>query len=325
MSKSAPLFNRLALIGTGLIGSSIARAARALGVVDEIVATSRSAATRQRVVELGLADRVAATAAEAAAGADLIMVCVPIGACGAVAREIGPHLKPGAIVSDVGSVKSAVVREMAPHLPAHVHFIPGHPVAGTEDSGPDAGFAELFVNRWCILTPASDADQSAVARLAQFWKAFGANVEIMSAEHHDLVLAVTSHVPHLIAYNIVGTAFDLRHVTESEILKYSAGGFRDFTRIAASDPTMWRDIFLNNKDAVLEVLGRFNEDLATLTRAIRHGDGDTLFKIFTEHRAIRRGMIQYNLDAPAPNFRHPDAEAHTEPPLPRPYAVSDDD
>jgi cyclohexadieny/prephenate dehydrogenase len=213
---------------------------------------------------------------------------------------------------------------MAPHLPAGVHFIPGHPVAGTEDSGPDAGFAELFINRWCILTPAKDADSSAVDRLSQFWKAFGASVEIMSPEHHDLVLAVTSHVPHLIAYNIVGTAFDLRHVTESEILKYSAGGFRDFTRIAASDPTMWRDIFLHNRDAVLEVLGRFNEDLSTLTRAVRNGDADTLFNIFAERRAIRRGMIQFNLDSPAPDFQSADSKPKADP-IPRPYAASNDD
>ena len=325
MTKSAPLFNRLALIGVGLIGSSIARAARALGVVDTIVASSRSEATRERVSSLGLADRVVETNAEAAEGADLVIVCVPIGACGAVAREIGPHLKAGAVVSDVGSVKAEVMREMAPHIPPGVHFVPAHPVAGTENSGPDAGFAELFVNRWCILTPAKDADKAAVDRLSRFWKAFGASVEIMSAEHHDLVLAVTSHVPHLIAYNIVGTAFDLRHVTESEILKYSAGGFRDFTRIAASDPTMWRDIFLNNKDAVLDVLGRFNEDLATLTRAIRRGDGDTLFKLFAERRAIRRGMVQFNLESPAPKFAQPGAEAPAEPPLPRPYAASGDD
>jgi cyclohexadieny/prephenate dehydrogenase len=320
-----PLFHRLALIGVGLIGSSIARAARALGVVDEIVVTSRSEPTRQRVAELGLADRITANSAEAVADADLVIVCVPIGACEAVAREIGPKLKPGAIVSDVGSVKSAIVRDMAPHIPAGVHFIPGHPVAGTEHSGPDAGFAELFVNRWCILTPAKNADSGAVERLSQFWKAFGASVETMSPEHHDLVLAVTSHVPHLIAYNIVGTAFDLRHVTESEILKYSAGGFRDFTRIAASDPTMWRDIFLNNKDAVLEVLGRFNEDLATLTRAIRRGDGDTLFNLFAERRAIRRGMVQFSLDAPAPDFGQAASEAPAEPPLPRPYAASGED
>ena len=324
MSSRAPLFDRLALIGVGLIGGSIARAARALGMVRTIVATSRSERTRQRIDELQLADLVVDTAAAAVADADLVFVCVPIGACGAVAREIGPHLKPGAIVSDVGSVKGDVIREMAPHLPAGVHFIPGHPVAGTEDSGPDAGFAELFVNRWCILTPPKDADPAAVERLSQFWKAFGASVEIMSAQHHDLVLAVTSHVPHLIAYNIVGTAFDLRLVTESEILKYSASGFRDFTRIAASDPTMWRDIFLHNKDAVLEVLGRFNEDLATLTRAVRRGDGQTLYDIFAERRAIRRGMIHFNLDAPAPDFQHPDASPRSDP-LPRPYAASDED
>jgi cyclohexadieny/prephenate dehydrogenase len=317
-----PLFNRLALIGVGLIGGSIARAARALGSVETIVATSRSERTRERIGELGLADQVVATAAEAVAGADLVIVCVPIGACGAVAQEIGPHLKRGAIVSDVGSVKEAILRDMAPHIPAGVHFIPGHPVAGTEDSGPDAGFAELFVNRWCILTPPKGTDQTAIERLSQFWTAFGASVEIMSAEHHDLVLAVTSHVPHLIAYNIVGTAFDLRLVTESEILKYSAGGFRDFTRIAASDPTMWRDIFLHNKDAVLEVLGRFNEDLATLTRAVRRGDGETLFNLFAERRAIRRGMSQLNLNAPAPDFQRPETEPRPEPLL-RPYASDD--
>jgi cyclohexadieny/prephenate dehydrogenase len=319
-----PQVKRLALVGVGLIGSSIARAARALDVVEEIVVTSRSEPTRRRAAELGLADRVTETAAEAVVGADLVIVCVPIGACAAVAQEIGPRLEQGAIVSDVGSVKCAIVRDMAPHMPDGVHFIPGHPVAGTEHSGPDAGFAELFVNRWCILTPGKDAESGAVERLAQFWKAFGASVEIMSPEHHDLVLAVTSHVPHLIAYNIVGTAFDLRHVTESEVLKYSAGGFRDFTRIAASDPTMWRDIFLNNKDAVLEVLGRFNEDLATLTRAIRRGDGETLFELFAERRAIRRGMVALNLDAPAPNFQRTASEK-PEPPLPRPYAASGDD
>jgi cyclohexadieny/prephenate dehydrogenase len=323
VTKPAPLFNRLALIGVGLIGSSIARAARALGIVETIVATSRSEATRRRVAELGLADQVVERNAAAAEGADLVIVSVPVGVCGAVASEIGPRLRPGAIVSDVGSVKSDVVREMAPHIPAGVHFIPGHPVAGTEHSGPDAGFAELFVNRWCILTPAKDADQAAVQRLTQFWEAFGASVEIMSADHHDLVLAVTSHVPHLIAYTIVGTAFDLRLVTESEILKYSAGGFRDFTRIAASDPTMWRDVFLHNKDAVLEVLGRFNEDLATLTRAIRRGDGETLLNLFAERRAIRRGMSALSLDSPAPDFRRPDLEPRRDP-LPRPYAGSDD-
>jgi cyclohexadieny/prephenate dehydrogenase len=316
------MFHRLALIGVGLIGGSIARAARGLGIVDEIVATSRAEPTRERIRQLGLADDVVDTAAAAVKDADLVIACVPIGACGAVAKEIGPHLKPGAIVSDVGSVKSAVVRDMAPHIPPGVHFIPGHPVAGTEDSGPDAGFAELFINRWCILTPAKDAEAGAVERLSQFWKAFGASVEIMSPEHHDLVLAVTSHVPHLIAYNIVGTAFDLRLVTESEILKYSASGFRDFTRIAASDPTMWRDIFLHNRDAVLEVLGRFNEDLAVLTKAVRNGDGETLYNVFAERRAIRRGMIHFTLDAPAPEFQHADGKPKADP-IPRPYAADD--
>jgi cyclohexadieny/prephenate dehydrogenase len=316
------MFNRLALIGVGLIGGSIARAARGLGLVDTIVATSRSEPTRQRIRDLGLADDVVDTAAAAVKDADLVIVSVPIGASGAVAKEIGPHLKQGAIVSDVGSVKAAVVRDMGPYIPAGVHFIPGHPVAGTEDSGPDAGFAELFINRWCILTPPKDADPTAVEKLSQFWKAFGASVELMSPEHHDLVLAVTSHVPHLIAYNIVGTAFDLRLVTESEILKYSASGFRDFTRIAASDPTMWRDIFLHNREAVLDVLGRFNEDLSTLTRAVRNGDADTLYNTFAERRAIRRGMIHFTLDAPAPDFQHADAKPKADP-IPRPYAADD--
>ena len=322
MTERAPLFNRLALIGVGLIGGSIARAARGLGIVGSIAATSRSEPTRQRIRELGLADEVFDTADAAVKDADLVIVSVPIGASGAVAKQIGPHLKAGAIVSDVGSVKAAVVRDMAPYIPAGVHFIPGHPVAGTEDSGPDSGFAELFINRWCILTPPKDADPAAVERLSQFWKAFGASVEIMSPEHHDLVLAVTSHVPHLIAYNIVGTAFDLRLVTESEILKYSASGFRDFTRIAASDPTMWRDIFLHNREAVLEVLGRFNEDLAVLTKAVRNGDGQTLYDIFAERRAIRRGMIHFTLDAPAPDFQNAEGKPKADP-IPRPYAADD--
>jgi cyclohexadieny/prephenate dehydrogenase len=315
--SAPPLFNRLALIGVGLIGSSIARAARAQGAVRSIVATARSAATRRRVAELGLADQVVETNAAAVEGADLAIVCVPVGACGAVAREIGPHLKPGAIVSDVGSVKGSVLREMAPHLPAGVHFVPAHPVAGTEHSGPDAGFAELFVGRWCILTPPPQADNDAVERLAAFWRLLGANVETMSAEHHDLVLGITSHLPHLIAYTIVGS-----QVTRSEVLQFSAGGFRDFTRIAASDPTMWRDVFLHNKDAVLEMLGRFNEDLSMLTRAIRRGDGDALFDQFTRTRAIRRGIVEIGQDSPAPDFGRPHPDLPHEP-LPRPYAVDD--
>jgi cyclohexadieny/prephenate dehydrogenase len=320
VTTQKPLYNRLALIGLGLIGSSIARAARAQHVVRSIVATARSAATRKRVAELGLADQVVESNAAAVEGADLVIVCIPVGACGEVAREIAPRLMAGATVSDVGSVKGSVVRDMAPHLPPHVHFVPAHPVAGTEHSGPDAGFAELFVNRWCILTPLPNADEAAVKRLATFWSALGANVETMSAAHHDLVLAVTSHLPHLIAYTIVGTADELSEVTRSEVLKFSAGGFRDFTRIAASDPTMWRDVFLANKDAVLEVLGRFNEDLAALTRAMRSGDADTLFDHFSRTRAIRRGIVEIGQDSPTPDFGRPHPGLPVEP-LPRPYAA----
>ena len=245
------------------------------------------------------------TNAEAVEGADLVIVCVPVGVCGAVAKEIGPHLKAGAIVSDVGSVKGSIVRDMGPHLPETVHFVPAHPVAGTEHSGPDAGFAELFENRWCILTPPEGTDPEAVDKLAAFWRLLGANVEVMTPEHHDLVLAVTSHLPHLIAYTIVGTADELEAVTRSEVLKFSAGGFRDFTRIAASDPVMWRDVFLNNKEAVLEMLGRFNEDVAALTKAIRRGDGEALYDHFTRTRAIRRGVIEAGQDTPVPDFGRP--------------------
>jgi cyclohexadieny/prephenate dehydrogenase len=319
MSKPEPLFNRLALIGIGLIGSSIARAVRAQGAARTIVATARSPKTRRRVAELGIADQVVETNAAAVAGADLVIVCVPVGACGAVAKEIGPHLSAGAIVSDVGSVKGSVVRDMAPHLPKTVHFIPAHPVAGTEYSGPDAGFAELFVNRWCILTPPDGTNQDAVEKLAAFWRLLGANVEIMAPDHHDLVLAITSHLPHLIAYTIVGTADELQAVTRSEVLKFSAGGFRDFTRIAASDPTMWRDVFLTNKDAVLEMLGRFNEDVSALTKAIRKGDGEALFEHFERTRAIRKGIVEIGQDSPSPDFGRPHPDLPHEP-LPKPYA-----
>jgi cyclohexadieny/prephenate dehydrogenase len=318
--ENAPLFERLALIGVGLIGSSIARAARERGLVKSIAASARTEATRKRVAELKLADEVFATNAEAAKGADLVIVCVPVGACGAVAAEIALVLKAGAIVSDVGSVKSAILRDMAQHLPKNVHFIPAHPVAGTEHSGPDAGFAELFENRWCILTPPKDADVKAVERLKEFWTALGANVEIMDAEHHDMVLAITSHVPHLIAYNIVGTAAHLGEVTQSEVTKFSAGGFRDFTRIAASDPTMWRDVFLHNKEAVLEMLGRFSEDLSVLTRAIRFGDGKTLFDLFTRTRAIRRSIIEIGQETAEPDFGRRKRKKDAPVPLPRPYA-----
>ena len=300
-------FNRLALIGFGLIGGSIARAARAQGLVGEIIATARSEQTRARVSELGLADAVVKTNAEAVVGADLVILSIPVGACGAVAQEIAPHLAQGAIVSDVGSVKGAIVHDMAPHLPPHAHFVPAHPVAGTEHSGPDSGFAELFINRWCILTPSEGADPEAVERLRTFWAALGARVEIMTAEHHDLVLAITSHLPHLIAYTIVGTADELAQVTSSEVIKFSAGGFRDFTRIAASDPTMWRDVFLSNKEAVLEMLGTFNEDLSRLTRAIRRGDGEALFEHFSRTRAIRRGIVETGQDSAAPDFGRPHA------------------
>lgn len=319
MSKPAPLFNRLALIGVGLIGSSIARAARAQGAVGTIVATARSPRTRRRVAELGLADQVVESNAAAVEGADLVIVCVPVGACGAVAKEIGAHVAAGAIVSDVGSVKGAVVRDMAPHLPKTVNFIPAHPVAGTEYSGPDAGFAELFVNRWCILTPPENTDQKAVGKLAAFWRLLGANVDTMAPDHHDLVLAITSHLPHLIAYTIVGTADELQTVTRSEVLKFSAGGFRDFTRIAASDPTMWRDVFLANKDAVLEMLGRFNEDVSSLTKAIRKGDGKALFDHFARTRAIRKGIVDIGQDSPSPDFGRAHPELPYEP-VPKPYA-----
>jgi cyclohexadieny/prephenate dehydrogenase len=296
-----PLFERLCLIGFGLIGSSIARVARHQGLARTIVASDADRDVRRRVIELGLADKVAETPELAVRDADLVILCVPVGAIGDVARAIGPHLRAGAIVSDVGSVKGAVL-DAGAVLPANVHFIPAHPVAGTEQSGPDAGFATLFRNRWCILTPPPDADEDAVARLAAFWTAAGANVEFMTASHHDLVLAITSHVPHLIAYNIVGTAADLEEVTQSEVIKFSAGGFRDFTRIAASDPTMWRDVFLNNKDAVLEMLGRFTEDLTALQRMIRRGDGQGLFDLFTHTRAIRRGIIEQGQETAAPDF-----------------------
>ncbi len=303
--SASPLFPRVAIIGLGLIGSSIARGTMALGLAGELVAADGSADVRQRAKELGLAHRVADTNADAVKDADLVIACVPVGACGPVAREIAAHLKAGAIVSDVGSVKTAVLKDMAEYLPDTVDFVPAHPVAGTEHSGPDAGFAELFVNRWCILTPAANASPEGVERLKAFWQALGANVETMTAEHHDLVLAITSHLPHLIAYTIVGTADELEGVTESEVLKFSAGGFRDFTRIAASDPTMWRDVFLNNKDAVLEMLGEFQEDLSKLTRAIRRGDGDALFEHFSRTRTIRRGILNIGQDAASPDFGRP--------------------
>ncbi|QBR71714.1 cyclohexadienyl dehydrogenase [Beijerinckiaceae bacterium] len=297
-----PLFQRLALIGMGLIGSSLARVARRKGLVQSIAAADSSAEVRETLGELGIVDDIFETAKAAVEGADLVILCVPVGAMGNVAQAIAPNLAPGTILSDVGSVKSSIIAAVVPHLPAGVHFIPGHPVAGTEQSGPTAGFATLFLNRWNILTPPEDADPKAIAQLTAFWTAAGANVETMAPAHHDLVLAITSHVPHLIAYNIVGTAADLEEVTQSEVIKFSAGGFRDFTRIAASDPTMWRDVFLNNKEAVLEMLGRFNEDLTALQRMIRRDDGQGLFELFTRTRAIRRGIIDQGQETAAPDF-----------------------
>jgi cyclohexadieny/prephenate dehydrogenase len=299
---SEPMFKRLALIGVGLIGSSISHAVRRARLVGEIVGASPTPETRRRAEELGLVTKMFADPADAVRGADLVILCSPVGTYADIAKAIGPNLEKGAIVSDVGSVKSAAVRDIAPYMPEGVHFIAGHPVAGTEQSGPDAGFAELFDGRWCILTPSEDTDKAALAKLQQFWQRLGSDVEIMSPEHHDMVLAITSHVPHLIAYNIVNTAAHLERVTDKEVIKFSAGGFRDFTRIAASDPVMWRDVFLNNKEAVLEMLGRFSEDLTALQRAIRFGEGATLEKLFTEARAIRRGVIHANQDTPQPDF-----------------------
>jgi cyclohexadieny/prephenate dehydrogenase len=302
---TAVLFERVALVGLGLIGSSLSHAMRRRGLARSIVGHAQSANTRDTALRLGLVSSVYATAAEAVREADLVILCTPIGAYGPIASSIAPHLRAGAIVTDVGSVKGSVARDVGPSIPAGVHFIPGHPIAGTEHSGPQSGFAELFDGRWCILTPSSGADPLAVDRLKAFWLALGSHVEIMDADHHDLVLAITSHVPHLIAYNIVNTARHLERVTDSEVIKFSAGGFRDFTRIAASDPIMWRDVFLNNKEAVLEMLGRFTEDLTALQRAIRFGEGETLHQLFTEARATRRSIIQAGQDTAAPDFgRH---------------------
>ncbi|QIK39442.1 prephenate/arogenate dehydrogenase family protein [Pontivivens nitratireducens] len=296
------IYERVALIGLGLIAGSIALAAKRRGLAEEIVGTARTAQTRETALRIGLVDQVFATPAEAVAGVDLVILCVPVGAMADVAAEIGPHLKPGCVVSDVGSVKQAVIDAVAPHLPAGTVFVPAHPLAGTEHSGPESGFATLFDNRFCILTPPEDTAPQDVARYRGFWEGMGARVEEMDAEHHDRVLAVTSHVPHLIAYTMVGVADDLRRVTNSEVIKFSAAGFRDFTRIAASDPTMWRDVFLNNEAATLEILGRFTEELFTLQRAIRKGDGDLLFDHFTRTRAIRRGILDAGQDTDAPDF-----------------------
>jgi len=294
-------FARVSIIGLGLIGSSIARAVRQHMPTVRLTGHDEDPAVRERAREIDLLDDVADTAAAAVTDADLVMLCIPVGAMGDVAAAIADELPADAIVSDVGGSKASVIEALRAALP-HATIVPGHPVAGTEHSGPDAGFATLFHGRWCILTPGEDAPEQAVERVRAFWEAMGANVEIMSPRHHDLVLAVTSHVPHLIAYTIVGTASDLEEVTRGEVIKYSAGGFRDFTRIAASDPTMWRDVFLNNREAVLEILQRFSEDLTALQRAIRWGDGETLFNLFSRTRAIRRGIIEQGQDDARPDF-----------------------
>ena len=296
------LYQRVAFIGLGLIASSMAHAMRRGGLIGQSAGTARSEETRAIAREIDLVDEVCDTAAEAVRGADLVVLCMPIGAMQAVAQEIAPHLSAGTTVTDVGSVKQAVIDAVVPQLPDTVHFIPGHPLAGTEHSGPRSGFASLFDNRWCILTPLEGCDAAALRRLEALWQGMGANVDLMDAPHHDLVLAVTSHTPHLIAYTMVGVADDLRRVTDSEVIKYSAAGFRDFTRIAASDPTMWRDVFLTNKDATLEILGRFTEELFALQRAIRQGDGALLHDYFTRTRAIRRGIIDAGQDTDAPDF-----------------------
>jgi len=297
-----PIFNKVAIVGLGLIGSSLARVVRLRNIARSVVAADNSQAVCDRVMALGIADEAHTDVADAVAGSDLVILCVPVGAFRDVGARMTSQLAPGAIVSDVGSVKSAVVEALSAFIPDGVHLVPAHPVAGTEYSGPDAGFSTLFRNRWCIITPSESTCGEAVDKIQAFWAACGANVERMTPEHHDLVLAITSHVPHLIAFNIVGTAADLEEVTQSEVIKFSAGGFRDFTRIAASDPTMWRDIFLANKGAVLEMLGRFNEDLAALQRMIRWGDGQGLFELFTRTRAIRRSIIEQGQETPVPDF-----------------------
>jgi len=296
------IFEKVALIGIGLIGSSMAHGMRRGGLATHIAGYTHRAETLERARAIGFCDSLHSDIAACVNDADLVVLATPVGTYATLAEQMAPDLKKGAILSDVGSVKSAVIRDVGPHVPEGVHFIPAHPIAGTEQSGPEAGFAELFDGRWCILTPPPGTDAAALETLKSFWRGLGSEVEVMEARHHDLVLAITSHLPHLIAYNIVGTADDLQTVTQGEVIKYSAGGFRDFTRIAASDPTMWRDVFLNNREAVLEVLGRFSEDLSALQRAIRWGDGEALFNLFTRTRAIRRSIIDAGQDTAAPNF-----------------------
>ena len=300
--SNQPIFKRLCLIGIGLIGSSIALRARRDGLAETIVISTRRMETLDRAKALNLGDVYTDKVSEAVQGADCVILCTPVGSFASLGERMAPYLADGCIVTDVGSVKRSVVSQLKPHMPEHVHLVPGHPIAGTEYSGPDAGFATLFDERWCLLTPEPGTDPEPIGRLTDFWKGLGSWVEVMEPDHHDLVLAVTSHIPHLIAYNIVGTASELEEVTQSEVVKFSASGFRDFTRIAASDPVMWRDVFLHNKDAVIEMLGRFSEDLSQLQRAVRNGDGDLLFEHFTKTRAIRRGIIEAGQETDLPNF-----------------------
>lgn len=296
------MFRRLTIVGFGLIGSSIARAARKQNLVKTIVAVDINKDARQKIRELNLADVITDDPEKGVRGADLIIFCTPVGTYESLAIQIKDSLERGVLISDVGSVKQSAVHAISPHIPSHAHFIGAHPVAGTEQSGPEAGFSTLFINRWCIITPTEDSSIEALGKIKTFWEGVGSQIELMDPAHHDRVLAITSHIPHLIAYNIVGTAADLETVTESQVIKFSAGGFRDFTRIAASDPTMWRDVFINNKEAVLEMLGRFNEDLSALARAIRWGDGDKLYELFSRTRSIRRSIISSGQESSEPNF-----------------------
>ena len=312
-TKTGKPFERVCLIGLGLIGSSLGAAIHKHKLADHVSGYAASEKTRRIAASIGFVDSVHETAAQAAENADLVIICAPVGVMQAIAEEIAPVLKPGCILTDVGSVKKAVISAIEPHTPPHIHFIPGHPIAGTEKSGPESGFPELFIDRWCILTPLPDCDQAALDRLQQFWLDLGSFVEIMTPDHHDQVLAITSHLPHLIAYSIVSTASDLEDVTRSEVIKFSAGGFRDFTRIAASDPTMWRDVFLTNKDAVLEMLGRFSEDLSALQRSIRWNDGDALFDLFSRSKETRQRIIEVGQDTASPDFgREHITEKHPE-------------
>ncbi|MCF8483191.1 MAG: prephenate/arogenate dehydrogenase family protein [Rhodospirillum sp.] len=290
-SGGKPLFDRVAILGIGLIGSSLARAIKRDGMAGTLVAGDIGPGVAARALALGIVDEATEDLVAAVTDADLVVLCAPVGACEVIAEAIGPVLKPGCIVSDVGSIKERVIAMVAPHLPDGVHLIPGHPVAGTEKSGPESGFAELFQGRWCILTPPKGADEGALARVAEMWRRAGMIIEVMEPAHHDRVLAITSHLPHLIAYTIVGTASDLEDHLHREVIKFSASGFRDFTRIAGSDPIMWRDIFLNNQEAVLDILQRFTEDLTALQRAIRRGEGETLEALFTKTRAVRQAVV----------------------------------